>query len=147
MRPSVQASSPIARHRDELKRLRKLGVEWPEGPPARRARAEQQPLAGLTVVLTGTLEVMTREQAAERLRALGAKVSGSVSKKTSYVVAGSEPAPSSRERRQLGVPVLDEAGLKQLLRGEQPHAQQPGSRALSPQRFFSTFAVFISSSW
>jgi len=75
-------------------------------------------LAGVTVVLTGTLSGMTREQAAERLRVRGAKISAAVSKKTHYVVAGREPGAKLARAQQLGVPVLDEAGLEQLLARE-----------------------------
>ena len=74
-----------------------------------------QPLAGKTFVLTGTLETLTRDQASDRLRALGAKVSGSVSKKTDYVVAGREAGSKLDQARKLGVTVLDEAGLRALL--------------------------------
>jgi DNA ligase (NAD+) len=74
----------------------------------------------MTVVLTGTLTGMTREQAAERLAALGAKVSGSVSKKTSYVIAGSDAGSKLKRAQELGVTVLDEAGLEQLLAGQGP---------------------------
>ena len=79
------------------------------------AAAQALPLAGQTVVLTGTLPTLTRDQAGARLEALGAKVAGSVSKKTSFVVAG-EAAGSKLERATaLGVPVLDEAALLALL--------------------------------
>jgi DNA ligase (NAD+) len=104
-----------ARHRSELKRLRALGLNWPEGAPAAAADKAALPLAGLTVVLTGTLPNLSREQAAERLSALGAKVSGSVSKKTSYVVAGAEPGSKLKRAEQLGIEVLDEHGLEKLL--------------------------------
>jgi DNA ligase (NAD+) len=78
------------------------------------------PLDGKTIVLTGTLLAMTREAASEGLAALGAKVSGSVSKRTSYVVAGAEAGSKLAKARELGVPVLDEAGLQRLLNGELP---------------------------
>src|ERR1017187_3190836 len=74
-----------------------------------------RPLAGITVVLTGTLTGRTREHAAEAIQALGGKVSGSVSKKTSFVVAGENPASKQDKASALGVPVLDEAGLDVLL--------------------------------
>ena len=74
-----------------------------------------QPLAGKTFVLTGTLKSLTRDQASDRLRALGAKVSGSVSKKTDYVVAGREAGSKLDKARELGVTVLDEAELQALL--------------------------------
>jgi DNA ligase (NAD+) len=113
------------RHVHELARLRTLGLQWPEGPPSSAADAARAPLFGVTVVLTGSLESMTREQAGERLAALGAKVSGSVSKKTSYVIAGSEAGSKLARARELGVAVLDEAALGQLLLGKRPLPQQP----------------------
>jgi DNA ligase (NAD+) len=113
---SVQSFFADARHRAELKRLRVLGVHWPEGAPLARAEKAALPLSGLTVVLTGTLPNMSREQAAERLTALGAKVSGSVSSKTSYLIAGAEPGSKLKRAEQLGIEVLDERGLEQLLR-------------------------------
>ncbi|HEY6451482.1 MAG TPA: NAD-dependent DNA ligase LigA [Steroidobacteraceae bacterium] len=115
---SVQGFFADPRHASELERLRELGVSWPEAPGKRAAASDAQaaaPLAGVTVVLTGSLEGMTREQAAERLAALGARVSGSVSKRTGYVVAGAEPGSKLARARELGVTVLDEAGLNRLL--------------------------------
>ena len=76
---------------------------------------QPQTLAGLTFVLTGTLETMTRTEAGDALKAFGAKVSGSVSKKTSYVVAGEAAGSKLDKAVQLGVPVLDEAALQQIL--------------------------------
>jgi DNA ligase (NAD+) len=73
------------------------------------------PLSGVTVVLTGTLAELTREEAAEAIQAQGGKVSGSVSKKTSFVVAGDNPGSKLDKAESLGVPVLDEAGLRMLL--------------------------------
>jgi DNA ligase (NAD+) len=73
------------------------------------------PLAGVTVVLTGTLGGYTRDEAAEAIQAQGGKVSGSVSKKTSFVVAGENPGSKMDKAESLGVPVLDEAGLRTLL--------------------------------
>ena len=87
---------------------------------AARSPATAAPLEGHTIVLTGTLEVMTREEATEKLQALGAKVAGSVSKKTSYVVAGTEAGSKLARARELGVPVLDESGLRELLAGRLP---------------------------
>jgi DNA ligase (NAD+) len=72
-------------------------------------------LAGLTFVLTGTLPTLTRDQAKERIESAGGKVSGSVSKKTSYVVAGEEAGSKLETAERLGVPVLDEAGLLAIL--------------------------------
>lgn len=83
------------------------------------------PLAGVTVVLTGTLSGYTREEAAERIGEFGGKVSGSVSKKTSFVVAGESPGSKLDKAVELGVPVLDEAGLVVLLeQGPEAAARQ-----------------------
>ena len=95
-----------------IARLRAAGVRWPE---TEVKQAVEQPLAGKTIVLTGTLESLTRDEASDRLRALGAKVSGSVSKKTDYVVAGREAGSKLDKARELGVTVLDEAELLALL--------------------------------
>ncbi len=115
---SVQGFFADSRHRAELKRLRSLGLHWPEGPPAALARRQALPLSGITVVLTGTLAGMSRDDAAERLAALGAKVSSSVSKKTRYLIAGAEPGSKLKRAEQLGVEVLDERGLAKLLARE-----------------------------
>ncbi|HSY27729.1 MAG TPA: BRCT domain-containing protein, partial [Burkholderiaceae bacterium] len=74
-----------------------------------------KPWLGKTFVLTGTLPNLTRDEAAQLIEAQGGKVSGSVSKKTSYVVAGEEAGSKLAKAEELGVPVLDEAGLRQLL--------------------------------
>jgi DNA ligase (NAD+) len=92
--------------------MRRAGVRWDETDPAARVSG---PLHGQTVVLTGGLESMTRDAAGARLELLGAKVSGSVSKKTSFVVAGSDAGSKLARAQELGVPVLDEAGLMELL--------------------------------
>jgi DNA ligase (NAD+) len=84
------------------------------------AAAGAAPLEGRTIVLTGALASLTRDEAKEKLEALGAKVAGSVSKNTSYVVAGEEAGSKLTRARELGVPVLDEAGLQQLLSGRLP---------------------------
>ena len=88
-------------------------------PPARgeaaAAGSATGPLAGITVVLTGTLEARTREEAAAAIEELGGKVSGSVSKKTGFVVAGANAGSKLTKAESLGVPVLDEAGLDVLL--------------------------------
>ncbi|MFM0135651.1 NAD-dependent DNA ligase LigA [Caballeronia grimmiae] len=93
-------------------------VSWPEGPPA--PRAPQGALAGKTVVLTGTLPTLSREEAKEMLEAAGAKVAGSVSKKTDYVVAGADAGSKLAKAEELGVPVVDEDGMKKLLEGVTP---------------------------
>lgn len=104
-------------NREVVEQLRACGVHWEEGEPAEKA---PQILAGLTVVLTGILPTLGRDAAKDMLEAAGAKVSGSVSKKTSYVVAGAEAGSKLAKAEELGVPVLDEAGMLALLRGEQP---------------------------
>ncbi len=112
---SVHSFLSDERHRGELARLRSLGVHWPEGPPVTAAPISALPLAGVTVVLTGTLSALSRDEASARLTALGAKVSGSVSKKTSYLVAGADPGSKLKRAEQLGVEVLDQGGLEALL--------------------------------
>ena len=103
--------------RDMIAQLIALGVHWDDVAPQ---NAQDLALFGMTVVLTGTLTQYGRDEAKAALEALGAKVSGSVSKKTSYVVAG-EAAGSKLDKAQaLGVPVLDEAGLATLLAGKLP---------------------------
>jgi DNA ligase (NAD+) len=99
-------------HRKVVKRLRQEGVRWPD---VQRPSVEGQPLAGQTFVITGTLESMTREQAQAALVALGAKVSGSVSKKTSGLLAGADPGSKLRKAEELGVRVLDEQRFLALL--------------------------------
>lgn len=99
-------------NREVVEQLRACGLQWAEGEPAPRALL---PLAGQTFVLTGTLPTLSREEAKERLEAAGAKVAGSVSKKTSYVVAGVEAGSKLDKARELGITVLDEAGLLALL--------------------------------
>ena len=93
--------------------MRRVGLE-PTPPAAAGAAAV---LAGRTVVLTGTLPTLYREEATRLVEEAGGKVSGSVSKKTHYVVAGEEAGSKLEKARALGVPVLDEAGLRALLAG------------------------------
>jgi len=81
------------------------------------AEESDLPLAGKTFVFTGSLEGMTRREAAEKVEALGAKSVGSVSKKTDYVVAGGEAGSKLAKAEKLGVAVLDEEGFEQLLAG------------------------------
>ncbi|MFM8865569.1 MAG: NAD-dependent DNA ligase LigA, partial [Limnohabitans sp.] len=104
-------------NREVVQALRSAGVQWPEGEAL---APTEMPLAGITVVLTGTLPTLGREEAKDKLEALGAKVAGSVSKKTSYVVAGAEAGSKLEKAQSLGVPVLDESGLMQLLAGGRP---------------------------
>ncbi len=102
-------------NREVVEQLRAAGISWPEGEPSAAAR---QPLAGKTFVLTGTLPSLSRDEAKALLEAAGAKVAGSVSKKTHCVVAGAEAGSKLDKAHELGVPVIDEAGLRALLDGE-----------------------------
>ena len=95
-----------------IERLRQAGVMLEEEKPENEL---SQTLAGLTFVLTGTLEHFTRDEAGAQLKAMGAKVSGSVSKKTSFVVAGEAAGSKLTKAESLGVPVLDETALQQIL--------------------------------
>lgn len=95
-----------------IERLRQTGVVLEEEKPENEL---PQTLAGLTFVLTGTLEHFTRDEAGAQLKAMGAKVSGSVSKKTSFVVAGEAAGSKLTKAESLGVPVLDETALQQIL--------------------------------
>lgn len=99
-------------NRELIEQLRAAGLHWDE---TEGTSAAPKPLAGRTFVLTGTLPTLTRDQAAQMIEAAGAKVAGSVSKKTSYVVAGEEAGSKLAKAQELGVPVLDEAGLLKLL--------------------------------
>ena len=100
-------------NREVAEQLRAAGVTWPEHEGAELAAPK--PLAGQTFVLTGTLPTLTRDEAKELLEAAGAKVAGSVSKKTNYVVAGEEAGSKLEKAQQLGITILDEAGLQALL--------------------------------
>ncbi len=101
-----------------IARMRELGVRAEAAAPAAASADANHPLFGKTVVLTGTLTLMTRDEAAKKLEALGAKVSGSVSKKTDLVIAGESAGSKLTKARDLGVPVLeDEEELVRLLDG------------------------------
>jgi DNA ligase (NAD+) len=97
---------------DVVEQLRQAGVHWEEGAPALSA---DSPIAGKTFVLTGTLPSMSRDEAKELIEAHGGKVAGSVSKKTDYVVAGSEAGSKLEKAEALGVNIIDESQLKELL--------------------------------
>ena len=129
---SVKQFLSVPENLEVLQRLRDAGFALEEdlGAAASRAAeatgvdaqlAETQPLAGLTFVLTGTLVNRTRDEAGAALKALGAKVTGSVSKKTSYLVAGPKAGSKLTKAESLGVPVLDEEQMEQILAtGEVP---------------------------
>jgi DNA ligase (NAD+) len=108
-----------AHHQEVIEQLRACGVHWPDLPSNAMAPL---PLADKTYVLTGTLPTLSREQAKEMLEQAGAKVAGSVSKKTTAVIAGTEAGSKLDKAQALGVPVLDEQGLLDLLKTK-PAAQ------------------------
>jgi DNA ligase (NAD+) len=111
MAVSIRAQLDDERMRRLIAELRKIGLSFrEEGPPP-----SEGPLAGKTLVLTGGLPEWSREAATERIMAAGGRVTGSVSKKTDYLVAGESPGSKLEKAERLGVPVLDEPGLRRLL--------------------------------
>ena len=113
---SIHTFFEQAHNREVVEQLRACGLNWEEGEPAEQV---PKPLAGKTFVLTGTFPTLSRDQAKDLLEAAGAKVAGSVSKKTDYVVAGAEAGSKLEKALALGVAVIDEAALNALLTGEQ----------------------------
>jgi DNA ligase (NAD+) len=109
---SIHAFFAEPHNQQVIDALLRAGFEWPESDGV--ADAQPLPLAGKTFVLTGTLPTLAREDAKEMIESLGGKVAGSVSKKTDYVVAGSEAGSKLAKAEDLGIPVLDEAGLLAL---------------------------------
>ncbi|MDM0035484.1 NAD-dependent DNA ligase LigA [Variovorax sp. J22P271] len=99
-------------NREVVEQLRACGVHWEESEPAARA---PRPLAGKTFVITGTLPTLGRDEAKDKLEEAGAKVAGSVSKKTDYLVAGDEAGSKLDKARDLGVTVIDEAQMLEIL--------------------------------
>ena len=97
-----------------LRRMKELGIE-PKSEKVSAKKAAALPLAGKTFVLTGTLPLMTREEATEKIEALGGHVTGSVSKKTDYVLAGAEPGSKFDKAKEMGVKIIDEAGFRKML--------------------------------
>ena len=101
-------------NREVVEQLRACGIQWLEADGI-AATASTSPFAGKTVVLTGTLSAMSRDDAKDKLELVGAKISGSVSKKTDFVVAGAEAGSKLDKAQELGVAVLDEAHFLQML--------------------------------
>ena len=99
-------------NREVIDALRKAGLHWRDAVPVRAAAGK---LAGLTLVLTGTLPELSRDDAKAMIEAEGGKVAGSVSKKTDYVVAGEEAGSKLAKAQELGVTIVDEEGLRKLL--------------------------------
>ena len=110
-----------AHNREVIASLRAAGVHWEEGACAAGAAG---PLAGRTLVLTGTLPELTRDQAKAMIEAAGGKVAGSVSSRTDFVVAGAEAGSKLARASQLGVPVIDEARLRALAAANPPDADR-----------------------
>ena len=108
-----------AEYQKFVDKLIAAGVRWPKIDVV---QAEGLPLAGLTFVITGTLAALQRDQAEDALRALGAKVSGSVSKKTSFLVVGADAGSKLAKAQSLGVTILDEAALQRILETKRPPA-------------------------
>ncbi|HKJ60758.1 MAG TPA: NAD-dependent DNA ligase LigA, partial [Hyphomicrobiales bacterium] len=100
-------------NREIIGQLRKRGVTWPETEPL--PEPESGPLAGKTFVLTGSLAAMTRDEARAKIQALGGKVSGSVSKRTDYVVFGDKAGSKLEKAQRLGVTAIDEPAFEKLL--------------------------------
>jgi DNA ligase (NAD+) len=115
---AVQIAESLADERtwELVEKLRSKGLRLAQDPSERRA--EGGPLEGRTVVLTGTLPELTREEAAALIKSAGGKVTNSVSKKTDYVVAGDSPGSKLAKAEQLGVEVVDEGGLRELLESD-----------------------------
>jgi DNA ligase (NAD+) len=101
-------------NRQVIAKLQERGVHWPR---IEKAPQEEQRLAGKTFVLTGTLTSMTRDEARDRLQALGARVAGSVSRKTDHVVAGADAGSKLEKARELGIDIMDEAAFLAMLDG------------------------------
>ena len=101
-------------NREVVAQLRACGLRWQEGAPLARPPT---PLSAKTLVITGTLPTLSRDQAKDLIEAAGGKVAGSVSKKTHYLLAGAEAGSKLDKARELGVAVLDEDALKELLDG------------------------------
>jgi DNA ligase (NAD+) len=128
---SVAQFFAVPANRALAQKLKEVGVQT--AAPARRIQAGDG-LAGKTFVVTGTLPSMTREQAEELIKAHGGKVAGSVSKKTSFLLAGADPGGTKLSKAQeLGVPLLDEAGLVALLGGDQSPRELPAAEAERPE--------------
>lgn len=111
---SVRTFFDQAHNREVVQSLRDCGVSWSESEPV---PASLKPLSGKILVITGTLPLMSRDQAKDLIEAAGGKVAASVSRKTTYLVAGAEAGSKLDKARELDVPVLDERQLKELLDG------------------------------
>jgi DNA ligase (NAD+) len=109
---SIRQFFAESHNREVIAQLRVAGVQWPEGTPQRTPAGR---FAGLVFVLTGALPTLSRDEAKALIEARGGKVAGSVSTKTSYVVAGTDPGSKLDRATGLGVRVLDERQFRQLI--------------------------------
>jgi DNA ligase (NAD+) len=122
MASSIRRQLDDTRMRALIDDLRGLGLSFTTEGPA----PGEGPLAGKTLVLTGTLPDFSREQATERIMAAGGRVTGSVSKQTDFLIAGESAGSKLQKAERLGVVVLDEAGLRGILAGEAPMEHEQG---------------------
>jgi DNA ligase (NAD+) len=125
MATTVSETLAEDRTRELIERLRGYGLNMEEEGPAPPAEG---PLVGKTLVLTGTMPNLTRPDATARIEAAGGKVTGSVSKKTDYLVAGADPGSKLTKAQEIGTEVLDEEGLLGLLPADAPEAATPPPR-------------------
>ncbi len=119
---AIQTFFAEPHNRAVIEALCAAGVQWPV-----RVGTTQGPLSGKTIVLTGTFTDMSRDQAKALLMARGAKVAASVSSRTDWVVAGRDPGSKVQKAHELGVPVIDEAGLKAWLDDQSPETDKPAN--------------------
>src|SRR5205085_12588076 len=101
-----------AHNREVIAQLRAAGVHWTEGEPQRELAGKLQ---GVTLVLTGTLPTLSRDEAKDLIESHGGKVAGSVSKKTNYLVSGADPGSKVDRATELGVPIIDEQELRAMV--------------------------------
>src|SRR5207245_7492273 len=97
-----------------LRRMKELGIQ-PKNEKVSAKKTAELPLAGKTFVLTGTLPSMTRDEATEKIEALGGHVTSSVTKKTDYLLAGAEPGSKCDKAKELGDQIIDEAAFRNML--------------------------------
>jgi len=132
MAKTVHETLSEERTRALVERLRGYGLRMEEEGPA---APTEGPLVGKTLVLTGTMPNLTRPEATQRIEAAGGKVTGSVSKKTDYLVAGEDPGTKLTRAQELGTEILDEEGLLALLPEAAPEAAAtPPEAAATPPR-------------
>ena len=130
---SIRAWFTVPTNLALIEKLRDAGVNL-EGPAAAAAPTEEQTLTGRTFVLTGGLEAFTRDEAAAAVAARGGKITGSVSKKTSYVIVGDNPGSKQARAEELGVTQLDEDGFVRLLADGPPPEPEPEPKPEKPKK-------------